>query len=171
MQSVAELLVSILGHRFRVVAVLAERLPVAPIPEQFLVTTMGNDVVNHGCLNILTLGKATNTQWMSLKECFAFPLPSATVPTLASGACCFWVQGFVFLAVYRAVRNEPCTAGVFAWCVRTMRHGSFLPGKTGLAEMSIGTDLVVIHIQQIQFLDDASRGQIISGSDPAFNLT
>lgn len=147
MQSVAEFLVSILGHRFCVVAVLAERLPVAPIPEQFLVTSMGNDMVNHGSLNILTLGKATDTQWMSLKECFAFPLPSAAVPTLACGSCCLWVESFVFLTIQCSVGNEPCTAWVLTWCVRAMRHGSFLPGKTSLAKVSIGTDLVVVYIQ------------------------
>lgn len=132
---------------------------------------MGNDVINHCGTNILSSCKATDTQWMGLEKGFAFSLPSAAVPTLASGACCFRVQGFVFLAVHRTVRNEPCTAGVFAWCVRTMRHGSFLPGKTGLAEMSVGTDLVVIHIQQAQLLDNASWSQIIVCSDPVLDLT
>lgn len=132
MQSVAELLVSILGHRFRVVAMLAERLPVAPIPEQFLVTTMGNDMVNHRGTNILTTGKATDTQRVCLEEGFALLPPSAAVSTLASGSCRFRVQGFVFLAVHRAVGNESCTAGVLAWCVRTMRHDHSSQGRPTL---------------------------------------
>lgn len=122
-ESISELLVSIFCHGFRIMAVFAERLPVAPIPEQFLVTTMGNDVVNHRGTNILTTGKTADTQGVCLEECFAFSPPSAAVPTLASGSCCFWVHGFVFLAVHRTVGDEPCTTGVFAWCVRTMRHG------------------------------------------------
>ena len=92
LESVTELLVSVLGHGLGIMAVLTKRLPVAPIPEQFLVTTMGNDVVNHRCFDILPTGKASYTQRMGLKEGFAFPLPSAAVPTPASRACHLRVQ-------------------------------------------------------------------------------
>ena len=128
-ESVTELLVSIFCHGLGIMAVLAERLPVAPIPEQLLVTTMGNDVVNHRGTNILTTGKATDTQRVCLEEGFALPPPSAAVPTLASGSCRFRVQGFVFLAVHRTVGNEPCTDRVLTWCVRTMRHGYSSQGR------------------------------------------
>ena len=48
---------------------------------------------------------------------------------------------------------------------------SLLPGKTSLAEVSVSTDLVVIHIQQAQLLDDTSRSQIVVRSDPVLDLT
>ena len=42
-----ELLIAVLRHGFMVVAVLTKALPVALIPEQLCIPSVGNDVVNH----------------------------------------------------------------------------------------------------------------------------
>ena len=132
MLSVVVLLVSILGHGLGVVTMFAKRLPVVMIPEQLLVPSMGNDVVNHRSPDILSTGKAPDTQRMRLEVCFAFPLPSAAVPTLASRPCDLRVQGFVFLTVHRAIGNKPSTAGVLARGIRSVRHSQSSQGRPGL---------------------------------------
>ena len=45
--SVMELLIAVLRHGFMVVAVLTKALPVALIPEQFRIPSVGDDVVNN----------------------------------------------------------------------------------------------------------------------------
>ena len=48
-QSIVVFLEPVLGHGFCVVTRLTKCLPVALIPEQFLVTSMWDDVVDYGC--------------------------------------------------------------------------------------------------------------------------
>ena len=65
-----------------VMTALAERLPVARIPEQSLVTTMRDDVVNHRChYNVATLF-VVSTQRMVRQKCGSRLLPPATVTAL-----------------------------------------------------------------------------------------
>ena len=45
--SVSVLLIAVLRHGFMVVAVLTKALPVALIPEQFRIPSVGDDVVNN----------------------------------------------------------------------------------------------------------------------------
>ena len=46
---------------------------------------------------------------------------------------------------------------------------SVLPRKASLAEVSVGTDLVVVHVQQAKGLDDALGRQVIGATNVLFN--
>ena len=61
----------ILASGFLVMAGLAERLPVAPVPEEVPITPVRNDVVDHGRLDVAALLSATDAQRMSLQEAAA----------------------------------------------------------------------------------------------------
>ena len=71
---------------------LAQRLPVALIPEEVLVSSVRNDVVNHGCLCVPADLHASGTQWVAFQIKLALLLPAATVATLAGGAGCLRVK-------------------------------------------------------------------------------
>lgn len=141
-------LVSVLGHGLGIMARLTQRLPVFLVPEQLLITSMGNDVVNNCGRHDLTLLLATDTQRVGSKESFPGSLPTSVVAFLLCGLGVMVVERGVFLAVHRTVGNEPTTAGVLARCVGSARHSLFLPGKPSLAEVTVGTNLVVVHIQK-----------------------
>ena len=53
----------------------AQRLPVVPIPEQLLISAMGDDVVNDRCFHVPTISHALNTQRMGGEELLAGLLP------------------------------------------------------------------------------------------------
>ena len=46
---------------------------------------------------------------------------------------------------------------------------SVLPRKASLAEVAVGTDLVVVHVQQAEGLDDALGCQVVGVTDVLFN--
>lgn len=59
----------------RVMALLTQSLPVAPIPEQLLVTAVRNDVVNNCCFGVLTLRHTLDAQRMGFEILLAGLLP------------------------------------------------------------------------------------------------
>ena len=71
--------ISVLCHRFSVVALLAKTLPVRPIPEQIWVAAVRHDVVNHSGSGVSPLFHADDTQRIRLQVCPAGLLPSAVV--------------------------------------------------------------------------------------------
>ena len=46
---------------------------------------------------------------------------------------------------------------------------SVLPRKASLAEVTIGTDLVIVHVQQTEGLDDSLRRQIVGVTNVLLN--
>ena len=62
----------------------------------------------------------------------------------------------MLLTVQPAGFHQLRAAGMTARCLWSVRHGSVLPRKTSLAEVTVGTDLVVIYIQQSQPFDDSN---------------
>lgn len=147
-QSVMIILVSVFCHGFAVVAGLTQWLPVILVPEQLLVTPMGNDMVNHCGWHDLTFLLATDTEWMGRKKCFPCPLPPSVVTLFLCGLGITDMERGVFLTVHRTVGNEHRTAGMLAWCVWSAWHGLLLPGKPRFPEVSVGTHLIVVHIQK-----------------------
>lgn len=121
---VAEFLVSVLCHCFGIVAGFTESLPIVTIPEQFPITPMGNDMIHNRCLHITSFGKAANTKGMGLQVHSPRLLPAAPVSFLGCGLPVMLVQGFVFLAVHSSVGNQPATARMLAWGVRSTWHGT-----------------------------------------------
>lgn len=59
--------VAVLIICFDVVMAFTKALPVALIPEQLLVTTVGDDVVHHRCFSEPSLPHALHAQRMALK--------------------------------------------------------------------------------------------------------
>ena len=121
---VAKFLISVLCHRFGIVAGFAESLPIVPIPEQFPIPSVGDDMIHNRCLHITSFGKATSTKGMGLQVHSPRLLPTTPVSFLTGGLPVVLVQGFVFLTVHGAVGNQPATARMLARGVRPTWHGT-----------------------------------------------
>ena len=121
---VAKFLVSVLCHGFGIVAGFAESLPIVPIPEQFPISPMRNDMIRNSCLHITSFGKAPHTKGMGLQVHSPCLLPAAPVSFLTSGLPVVLVEGFVFLTVHGAVGNQSATTRMLAWGVRPTWHGT-----------------------------------------------
>ena len=119
---VAEFLVSILRHCFGIVAGFAESLPIVPIPEQFPISPMGNDMIHNRCLHITSFGKASDAKGMGLQVNSPCLLPAAPVSFLGCGLPVVLMQGLVFLTVQGAIGNQPATAWMLARGVRPTWH-------------------------------------------------
>ena len=92
--------IDVLGQCLLVMALFAEGLPVALIPEQFLVSTGRNDVIHHRSPDVLA--------------------------TLGSRSCCFWMERQMLLTVEPRVlpvlgsqgvgtASSVCTAFLFSF--------------------------------------------------------
>ena len=121
---VAEFLVSVLCHGFGIVAGFAESLPIVPIPEQFPIPSVGDDMIHNRCLHITSFGKAPHTKGMRLQVNSPRLLPAAPVSFLGCGLPVVLVEGLVFLTVHGAVGNQPATARMLARGVRPTWHGT-----------------------------------------------
>lgn len=141
-------LVSVFSHGLAVMAGLTQRLPVGLVPEKFLISTVRNNVVNNRGWDNLSFLLAPHTEWVGCKKGFPCSLPPSVIALFLRGLGVMVVERSVFLTVHRAVGNKLTTAGVFAWCVRSAWHGLFLPRKSSLTEMTVSTDLVIVHIQK-----------------------
>lgn len=86
------------------VMAMAERLPVTLVPEELLITSMWNDVVDVGCLDVLAFLHALYAEGMGLKVTPACSLPCLAVASAAGTPHLLWVQRLVCLAVL-------CTVG------------------------------------------------------------
>lgn len=119
---VAKFLVSVLCHGFGIVAGFTKSLPIVPIPEQFPISPVWNDMIYNRCFHITSFGKAANTKGMGLQVNSPCLLPAASVSFLAGGLPVVLVQGFVFLTVHGTVGNQPATAWMLARGVRPTWH-------------------------------------------------
>ena len=98
-------------------------LPIALIPEQLLVTTVGNNVIHNRCFGIASLLPAFRTQWVALKERFACLLPAAAIATLRSRPYYLRVERLVFLAKLCPRLHKRWTAGVSTRDTWSLRNG------------------------------------------------
>lgn len=119
---VAKFLVSVLCHRFRIVTGFAKSLPIVPIPEQFPISPMRNDMIHNRCFHITSFGKAANTKGMGLQVNSPCLLPAAPVSFLTGGLPVVLVEGLVFLTVHGAIGNQPATTRMLARGVRPTWH-------------------------------------------------
>ena len=111
--------ISVFRPCLAVVAGLAKSLPVAFIPHQMRITTMRNDMVDHGRCREPSMCFAPHTQRMLPQVRLAEPLPLAAVTTLG-GRRSVWVQGLVFVAVRTLGQSR--TAGMLARFQCLPRH-------------------------------------------------
>ena len=123
-QSVFIFLVPVFGHSLPVMALLTQAPPVALVPEQFWITAMRGDVVNHCRFHIprrLFL-HAQHTQRVRLQIFPAGFLPLPSVPSLGGRSHFLRMKRFVLLTILLTVRDESCTAGMSARCVWSVWH-------------------------------------------------
>ena len=111
--------ISVFRPCLAVVAGLTESLPVAFIPHQMRITTVRNDMVDHGRCREPSLCFAPHTQRMPAEVRLAQSLPLAAVATLG-GRRSVWVQGLVFVAVRTLGQSR--TAGMLARFQCLPRH-------------------------------------------------
>ena len=123
---VAKFLVSVLCHGFGIVAGFAESLPIVPIPEQFPISPVGDDMIHNRCLHITSFGKASHTKGMGLQVNSPCLLPAAPVSFFGCGLPVVLVQRFVFLTVHGTVGNQPAAARMLARGVRPTRHDTHI---------------------------------------------
>lgn len=146
--SVAVHWMDVFGQSLAVVALFAHRLPVGFVPEKFGIATVRCDMVYHGGFRVSPLPHALGAERMGLEVLPAYFLPLSCIATLTRWAGDFRVQRQVLCTVEAARLNQLRATGVSARHLGSAGHGSFLPRQTGLAEVTVGTDLVVVHVQQ-----------------------
>lgn len=157
--------VDVFGQSLAVMALLTHRLPVGFVPEKSGIATVRCDMVHHGGFRVSPLPHALGAERMGLEVLPAYFLPLPCIATLTRWACDFRVQRQVLCTVKAARLNQLRATGVPARHLGSAGHGSFLPRQAGLAEVTVGTDLVIVHVQQTQTLDNTLRGQVVAVLD------
>lgn len=107
-----------------VMAGLTESLPVGFVPEQFLVATMGNDVVDYRCRGQPSLLAAANAERVVQQEGFACRLPAFCVASAVSRGALR--VGLVLGLMQRTVHplGQVGTAGMVARFPGSVGHGN-----------------------------------------------
>ena len=123
---VAKFLVSVLCHCFGIMTGFTKSLPIVPIPEQFPIPSVGDDMIHNRCLHITSFGKASHAKGMGLQVNSPCLLPAAPVSFLTGGLPVVLVQRLVFLTVHGAVGNQPAAARMLARGVRPTRHDTHI---------------------------------------------
>ena len=116
--------VDVLSQRLLIMARLTQALPVASIPEQLLISTMGCDVVHHSGFRVSPLSHAFSTQRVALKELLGFPLPSAAVAAPPRRTGHLWMERQVFLTVLLAGFHQRCASRLLAGDFRSVWHST-----------------------------------------------
>ena len=113
-------------HRpgFPVVTPFAKRLPVALVPEQYLVSSMRLDMIHNRCRRQFSCPLTHYAKRLLCQELLSCLLPTITVATLNGTSSVTDVQ-FGMLAAVTIVRQLRAT-GMFAWFLRSFRHNRFL---------------------------------------------
>ena len=138
--------ISVFRPCLAVVAGLTESLPVAFIPHQMRITTVRNDMVDHGRCREPSLCFAPHTQRMPVEIRFAESLPPAAVSTLG-GRRSVWVQGLVFVAV--RTFGQFRTAGMLAGFLTFLRHKVHLRTQKAASDDSMAA--LVLFFAMIQY--------------------
>ena len=99
------------------VVTVAERLPVALIPEQRPVTSVRNDVVYVSRLDVPAFLHALHTQRMCFQVFLPCFLPCPCVSPRTGASHFLRMHRFVNLTVFGSVWYERRTAGMPAWCL------------------------------------------------------
>ena len=89
----------ILPPRLDTVMAMAQGLPVALVPEELLVTTMRNDVIDIRCLHEPSFLHALHAQRVCLKVLLPGFLPRTAVASARSRPYLFWMHRLVSFAI------------------------------------------------------------------------
>ena len=116
---------------------LAKALPITPIPEQLLITSVWFFMVNHRSLNVLSVPLTNLTQRMLSKISFARSPPCAVVSALVCRASVFRMQRLMLSAVFLSISDKHTASRMLARCVRSVWHifiSSFFKRNKGTRE-------------------------------------
>ena len=105
-----------------VMAVLAQRLPVAPIPEQNRIAAMRNDMVNNGCGLQLAGFSAFGTERILFEEQRPGRAPFSVITAFSSIAAHAVCAVFGMFPAVDTLVAEIGTAGKPAWSFRFSGH-------------------------------------------------
>ena len=105
-----------------VMAVLAQRLPVAPIPEQNRIAAMRNDMVNNSCGRQLACFSAFGTEWILFEEQRPGRTPFSVIAAFGSIAAHAVCAVFGMFPAVDALVAEIGTAGKPAGSFRLSGH-------------------------------------------------
>jgi hypothetical protein len=108
---------------------MAERLPVALVPEERLVSSMWYDVVHVGGLDVLAFLHALHAERVRLQVTLACLLPCPAVSTGTGAPYLLRMERLVYLTVLGTVRNQRGTAWMTAGGVWSIRHFILLLGR------------------------------------------
>ncbi len=108
--------------RLPVMAPLAERLPVVLIPEESLVSPVGNDMIHHRRPDILAGLQTFGAERMNKQELSADLVPSAVVSPAGSRVILFRMQRPVSVAVFGSLRDKVRASRMAARSLRLVRH-------------------------------------------------
>lgn len=151
-------LIAVFCHSFMVMARFTKRLPVILVPKKDRVTAVGNNMVHYRSTGQAARRLAADTQRMPMEECFPCLLPLPSVPFLAGALCVALMKRSMVFAVHAPIGYELWTARVLTWSSWTARHGLLLPRQGGLAEVTIGRNLVIVQLLQVKLANDAMWG-------------
>ena len=138
--------ISVFRPCLAVMAGLAKSLPVAFVPHQMRITTVGNDMVDHSCCCEPSPCHTLHAQRMLPQVRLAEPLPPAAVATLG-GRRSVWVQGLVFVAV--RTFGQFRTAGMLAGFLTFLRHKVHLRTQKAASDDSMAA--LVLFFAMIQY--------------------
>jgi hypothetical protein len=121
--------VVVFSSRLDAVVLVAERLPVALVPEELAVSSVRYDVVHVGGLDVLAFLQALHTEGVRLQVTFACLLPRSAIATGAGAPYFLRMERLVYLTVLGTVRNQRGTAWMTAGGVWSIRHFILLLGR------------------------------------------
>ena len=101
---------------------MAQRLPVLLIPEQFLISTVRDDMIYIGRLHVSAFLHALHTKRMGFQIFLSGFLPSAVVSSPCRTPVFFRVEALMLFAILRPIRNESRTTGMAAGSFAPIRH-------------------------------------------------
>ena len=106
------------------VAPVAQGLPVAPVPEQFHVTTVWNYMVHIRRLHVPAFLHALCAQRVCLQEGFSCFPPGSSVASAGSGPYLLRVHRLVPFTIFLPWLYQLCTARMPAWYFWSFRHSN-----------------------------------------------
>lgn len=113
-------------HRpgFPVVTPFAKRLPVALVPEQYLVSSMRLDMIHNRCRRQFSCPLTLCTKRMPCQESLSRFLPTTAVAALKGFLSVANMQFGMLVAV--AIVRQPRASQMLAWFFRSFRHNRLL---------------------------------------------
>ena len=76
--------VAVFSSGLLIVALLTQRLPVRPVPEELRISSVRNDVIHNRRRRCDAMSQALLAEWMKCQELLALPSPSAVVSSCRS---------------------------------------------------------------------------------------